>query len=198
MVFFNSEIYSQNKSYFKSGFYKDLIEFDLRTSSSNSDFKANKIKTTLHYRLKYKSGKRIKSPFAVSDGEKLYIKTKSISDNLSNDYWIILSDEGSVYSIASKINDKLIYLEEEELGKTIAFIGIATAKTRGIIYEHETKKFTVLKKNSDLFDFLNRNSPELIRQYCIENSNDKVKIEFLRKIISHIFNQTTSPSKVFE
>ncbi|RTE52254.1 hypothetical protein EHW67_18905 [Arenibacter aquaticus] len=145
-------------SYQKSqpGIFKTYVNFLMNdiTLEDTITVKKNYNRTDNTFRLWNSQGKRIKEPYAVSDGKHIYFRANSIKKYFTNkvNEKLRVSKNGYFRAICS--NEKYIYIESffHSMGLTDWRVG--TNYRAGIIYNISKGTFTVFYTIEDLNSFL--------------------------------------------
>lgn len=165
------------------GSYESFEIFKSRTPNSDIVFNKTQLKHILssNYQLKYNDGKRVKKPFAVSNGTELFVNVKLLKKQIESKFKGQLSNTNNDYLLAYYINKDFIYFENE----CISDYGIVAKFIRyGIIFDYSKSDFIVLDRNSKIKILLTENFPELLDdfQYIDEKPNLKEVRELMIKI----------------
>ena len=151
---------------YPAGVYNTFEDFRKKEPSSTEQFSAKENRNIINntFRLKDSKGKKIKDAFAVSNGEKLYIRTNSMEELFTNSKFDKPNTVDKDYSLANLINDKYIYFENYFQSKGVSNWGIGKVYLSGIIYNIEKETFTALNSIDHLNSFLKKENLEPIKK----------------------------------
>lgn len=184
-------LFGQRKSSFflQAGLYESFEDFKLKTSIGSIDFNESQLKNTLStgYQLKYINGKRIKKAFAVSNGEKIFVRVNQMKKHFLEKNRGNPIDGNRDYSLAYLQNEKYLYFENFFYSTGTAILGAGAIHLRGIIYDSTKEKFIVFKYGNDIEEFLKTERPELIEKYDL--SMKKIEIDIVRSIMLDFFKK---------
>jgi len=177
---------NQTSLFYPRGAYNTFNDFKNRTPSNSISFNKSQLKHILssNYQLKFENGKRVKKPFAVSNGRELFVRVYHIKKQMEKKYKGKPSDANRDYLLAYYVNNQFLYFENE----FVSDYGIVTKFARyGIIYNNKTKEFIVLDRNSNINKFIKDNFPNLKDKYFF--SNKKVNLNKVRELMNEMFNE---------
>ena len=183
--------YSQEneKLFLKNGIYKTFSDFKSKTANSEIEFKKSQLKNNLSpaFQLRYKSGKRIKNIFCVSNGKELFVRGKGIKKNFKEKNRGKIVVDPNDYLLAYLQNSKFLYFEHFFMSTGSAFLPVGKMYMRGIIYDSTIEKFIIFKYGTDIKEFLDRNKISLFKKYNL--TKEKIDLEIVRKIMLEIFEK---------
>lgn len=168
---------------YPKGLYKSFNDFKLKTPSKDISFTASQLDTiaSTGFQLIDNEGKIIKKAFAISDGEKIFVRVKSMNkyfhrpdkDKRIDDR---PKDIKMDYSLAYFTSENYLYFENYFYNKQMMDLIGGMTYLKGIIYLQSSEKFLVFKYNQDFKNYLSLKSKELTDNYSI---NFKVKSDSL-------------------
>ncbi|MGS2765144.1 hypothetical protein [Sinomicrobium sp. M5D2P9] len=174
---------------YPAGFYESYEDFQQRTPAKPVTFEASQLKNTLStgFQLIESNGKRIKKAFAVSDGEKLYVRVSHMKKHFADKNKGNPIDVRRDYSPAYLVNDRYAYFENYFYSTGTAILGAGAMHLRGVLYKKSTGDFTVFKYGDDVKLFLESNYPEMVGDFDL--SEKKINVTIVRSIMEAIFDK---------
>lgn len=172
---------------YPSGVYNTFIDFQKKEPDSIETFSTKENRNIINntFRIKDAKGKKIKDAFAVSDGQKLYVRTNSMEDLFTNSEFDKPNAVRKDYSLANLINDKYIYFENYFQSKGVSSWGVGKVYLSGIIYNIEKGTFTALNSLEHLNSFLNDENLQTLTQKDLQGK--KFEITDIRKVMAQLF-----------
>ena len=177
---------SQENHLFAAGQYQTLSDFEKKTPNENLEFRTHKLENviTVGFQLIDKNDRRIKKPFAVSNGKTLFVKVSKMQKLIRKTQKPGQpNDSGWDYIPALLLNENLLYFENyfAPIGKQIFWGKIYLT---GIIYDCNEHTFTVLNSNELVNNFIANKKPELTKKYKF--TGKQVDLKMLRLLVNEI------------
>lgn len=183
---------SQKKTFFiPPGIYESFEDFkSKKPSSSNNNFTYSQLEKiiTTGYQLRSENGKRIKRKFALSNGDKIFVRVSKMKKHFLENNRGNPIDVNRDYSLAYLQNEQFLYFENFFFSTGTALLGVGKMHLRGIIYDSTKEKFIVFKYESDVKRFLEETKPQLLEKYDLNNGK-KIDIKTVRLVMLDLFEQ---------
>lgn len=175
-------------SIYPSGVYATIDDLVKRTPVKDYSFTAEQSFNSNYYKLKDINNVRIKKPFALSDGNSLFVHVKKINHHVDEATNRGRQDRfGNVYLKAIIIGDGYVYFENYFYRPGSDFLtalsGVSTKHLQGVIYSEKTRKFTVFRLTKDLKHFINIHAPHL----DFESTKRRLELGETRSIMMEFF-----------
>ena len=172
-------------SLYPTGAYRTFNDFAKRAVTDTITFTKSQLKhiRSANYQLLYNNGKRVKEPFAVSNGTELFVSVKKLKKYFNGSVKGKLSEINNDYLLAYYVNDKFLYFEDELVYEYV----VAEKFIRyGILYNSSTQKFIILDKGSKINAFLKKYFPGLEGKYNFIDKNPN--LNKVRMLMADVFN----------
>ena len=172
---------------YPSGIYNTFEDFKQKEPSSKETFSTKENRNIINntFRIKDSNGKKIKDAFALSDGQKLYVRTTSMEERFTNSEFDKPNTDKKDYSLANLINEKYVYFENYFQSKGVSNWGIGKVYLSGIIYNIEKGTFTALNSIDHLNSFLETENLDLVEKKDLQK--EKFQITDTRKVMAQLF-----------
>lgn len=148
---------------------------------------------TKTYILKDANKKRIKKPFALSDGVDLYINSKQTKRLIKGRGKGMQGAMGNTYNKILVGNRSFFYFEDYFASVGSAFMGglsgVYTTYLCGVIFDTSKRKVSVFRKPKDINAFFSTHNPDL----KIDLPNQKLKIVETRNLMIDFFDLSETP-----
>lgn len=195
LIFCLSMVMAQESTTYPKGIYETYKDYIIgKPSDITTTFT---IKAT-HKETKYvfydaKTQKRLRKPFAFSDGEHLYLRVRSLFKHLNRtDKGKQLKDDGNYYTKSIMLGERYHYYENYFTSTAAAIWGgaIATAAARrvkGLIYDIEYQEFNIFRNAKDFKQFVDKKHATHSKDILLNEKNKPVEdLEIVRKIIKEV------------
>lgn len=196
LVVFSESVFAQTLDIvpFPKGIYltlDDLLSIDPSRAIEFTKVQGYNTKT---YIIKDANKKRIKKPFAISDGVDLYINSKQSKKLIKGRGKGMQGAMGNTYNKILVGNRSFLYFEDYFATVGSAFMGglsgVYTTYLCGVIFETSKRKVSVFRKPKDINAFLSEHDADL----KIELPNRKLKIQETRNLMIDFFNLNETPT----
>lgn len=178
---------------FPKGVYLTLDDLLSVNPSKAIEFTKIQGYNTKTYILKDINKKRIKKPFALSDGVDLYINSKQTKRLIKGRGKGMQGAMGNTYNKILVGNRSFFYFEDYFASVGSAFMGglsgVYTTYLCGVLFDTSNRKVSVFRKPKDINLFFSKHNPDL----KIDLPNRKLKIEETRNLMIDFFNLSETP-----
>lgn len=182
-----------DKSPFPKGVYLTIDDLMNINPSEAIEFTKVQGYNTKTYILKDANQKRIKKPFALSDGVDLYINSKQTKKLIKGRGKGMQGAMGNTYNKILVGNRSFFYFEDYFASVGSAFMGglsgVYTTYLCGVIFDTSKRNVSVFRKPKDINAFFSTHKPDL----KIDLPNRKLKIEETRNLMIDFFNLSETP-----
>jgi len=196
LIFCLSLINAQETIVYPKGIYETFNDYVIGQPSDVTTIFT--IKST-HEGAKYTfydayNRKRIKKPFAISDGKHLYLRVKSFFKHLNKiDKGRQLKDDGNYYTKSIRLGNHYHYYENYFTSTAAAVWGgmlasAAAGRIKGVVYNVISQEFNIFRNAKDFKHFIDTKHPKYSNSLPVNEKNKPVEdIEVVRTIIKDIF-----------
>lgn len=183
----NMQKFQNNESLYPKGRYEKIQDFKMKKTSSDISFNKSQLKHILssNYQLRNIEGKRIKKPFAVSNGNELFVNVKKLEKKLKEKTKISLSNTNNDFIRAYYVNENFAYFETEIISN---YVLVAKFRRVGIMYNSSKNNFIVFDQREKIENFLEENFSDLKDEpiYITKKTPD---LRDIRKLMLKVFEK---------
>ncbi len=183
----NLNKYQNNKNLYPKGRYEEMQDLKIKKPNSDISFNKSQVEHILssNYQLKSLEGKRIKKPFAVSNGNELFVNVKKLEKFLKEKQKISLSNGNNDFIRAYYINENFAYFETEIISNYVLFVKFIRV---GIIYNSPNNNFIAFDQEYKIEKFLDENFKNL--KYEPTYKTEKIpNLRDVRKLMLKVFEK---------
>ncbi len=182
-----------DKSPFPKGIYSTLDDLIAVNPSEAIEFTKVQGYNSKTYILKYPNNKRIKKPFAVSDGVDLYINSKQVKKLIEGRGKGMQGAIGNTYNKVLVGNRLFFYFEDYFASVGSKFMGglsgVYTTYLCGVIFDTTKRKTSVFRKPKDINAFFSEHRADI----HVDLPNRKLIIDETRNLMIDFFNLSETP-----
>jgi len=177
--------FNQNEFPYPKGLFIKYEDFKNKIPNQDISYSKSQLKHILstNYQLRDGNGKRIKEPFAVSNGNELLVRGKYMKNMFAGNFSGTPTEINNDYLLAYFINDNFIYFENDFNTNMI----VLNKRVRyGIIYSKSKNEFIVLGNSSIINEFIKEEFPEFVNRFHFSDSiPNLLKV---RNLMSYLFD----------
>lgn len=195
LIIFSNSVFAQSLDIvpFPKGVYLTLDDLLSVNPAKAIEFTKVQGYNTKTYILKDANKKRIKKPFALSDGVDLYINSKQTKRLIKGRGKGMQGAMGNTYNKILVGNRSFFYFEDyfASVGSALmgGLSGVYTTYLCGVLFDTSNKKAFVFRKPKDINAFFSAHKPDL----KIDLPNRKLKIDETRNLMIDFFNLSETP-----